>query len=210
MFLILCTLGTWQISRFHQKEKLLSDLDHSLNASAIPLTPQLHPAQFTKVVATGQFGDIPPLLLKSKPFEGKIGQYVISPFLTDQNQWVLVLRGWAEYDSSPPTQDKTTIYGQIRYAGSSQWFEPDNSPQGWVRIDPIRMGHALGMSFAPYYILEESPPAPIQALPQQPTISNNHLSYIITWFGLAFALLVMVFIYIRKDQANGRKNNYPR
>ncbi len=62
-------------------------------------------------------------------------------------------------------------------------------------LDPKAIGAALGVPDpAPFTLVALGPstaetyPAPAQHLPRPP---NNHLSYAITWYGLAVALVVI-------------------
>ena len=51
---------------------------------------------------------------------------------------------------------------------------------------------------APYTLVVVGPagaPDPVRSLPRPP---NNHLSYAITWYGLAVSLLVIFVLYARK------------
>ena len=64
------------------------------------------------------------------------------------------------------------------------------------------LGATLGLGkVAPFTLVEmgDAPPEhwpdPAQHLPRPP---NNHLSYAITWYGLAFALVVIFSIWARK------------
>jgi surfeit locus 1 family protein len=49
----------------------------------------------------------------------------------------------------------------------------------------VALGHESGSSY----------PVPAQSLPRPP---NNHLSYAVTWYGLAVALVVIFTVWIRK------------
>ncbi|MBN8904164.1 MAG: SURF1 family protein, partial [Rhodospirillales bacterium] len=69
-------------------------------------------------------------------------------------------------------------------------------------LDPAAIGRALGLpTVAPYTIvaLGDTPPQrwpdPAKHLPRPP---NNHLSYAITWYGLAAALVVIFILWARK------------
>jgi surfeit locus 1 family protein len=66
-------------------------------------------------------------------------------------------------------------------------------------LDPQTIGAALGLTHvAPFTLVEmgKAPdagyPDPARTLPRPP---NNHLTYAITWFGLAATLLVIFVIY---------------
>ena len=71
---------------------------------------------------------------------------------------------------------------------------PPSGRRGWMRW---RVGTRMP-STSTYSDRKCAPgvfPAPVQALPRP---SNNHLSYVITWYGLAASLFVIFIVYARK------------
>ena len=78
---------------------------------------------------------------------------------------------------------------------------------GSYTLDPYAIGAAMGLAdIRPFVLvaLAASPapglivdhwPDPARHLPRPP---NNHLSYVITWYGLAIALLAIFTIWARK------------
>ena len=69
-------------------------------------------------------------------------------------------------------------------------------------LDPAAIGAAVGEADpAPFTLVAMGPavpgvyPAPAQHLPRPP---NNHLSYVITWYGLAVSLAVIFGVWVRK------------
>lgn len=207
LFLLLCSLGIWQIFRLEQKQSLLAQVEEGIHSQPQQLSTLSHPEEFTMVTVSGHFLETPPFLIKSKPFEGKIGQYVLAPFETLTDGTILILQGWTEEnDEIQPTSQPMILEGQIRYPATKSWFHPDNVSDNWYRIDPKAMGEALNTHLKPYYILQSHPTYPILPLPRQPHTVNNHIAYIITWFSLAFALCVMVIIYLRKESQRGGSN----
>ena len=84
------------------------------------------------------------------------------------------------------------------------WFTGDRRPgraAASTTLDPAAIGAALGLaSVAPFTLVALGPaPTPPRArrsaLPRPP---NDHLSYALTWFGLAACLLVVFVVYVRK------------
>ena len=69
-------------------------------------------------------------------------------------------------------------------------------------LDPEAIGRSLGLQHvAPFILIALGPtppehyPDPAKHLPRPP---NNHLSYAITWYGLAVALVVIFALWARK------------
>ena len=85
-----------------------------------------------------------------------------------------------------------------------RWFSPtdDDAARLFYTLDPAAIGAAVGVPHPePYTLVAMGPavtgayPAPAQHLPRPP---NNHLSYVITWYGLAVALLIIFGVWVRK------------
>ena len=87
-----------------------------------------------------------------------------------------------------------TVTGYVRPRETQSWFSAadDEAARQFYTLDPQAIGAAVGVSApAPFTLVAMGPsspdayPAPAQHLPRPP---NNHLSYVITWYGLAASL----------------------
>ena len=87
---------------------------------------------------------------------------------------------------------------------SFRWFSPtDNlAERQFYTLNPAAIGAAVGIANPePLTLIELGPatpavyPVPAQQLPRPP---NNHLSYVITWYGLAVALIIIFIVWIGK------------
>jgi len=118
-----------------------------------------------------------------------------------------VKRGWVPQSrrgAIAEQQGPVTIQGYIRPPETPGMFSARDDPATRVfyTLDPVTIGAALGIKqVAPFVLIELGPPpperwpAPAQHLPQPP---NNHLSYAITWYGLAAALVVIFAVWARR------------
>jgi surfeit locus 1 family protein len=209
MLLVLIGLGTWQVRRLQWKEGILARIAAAEVASPVPLTPA--PAPYTKVSATGryrfdqaaQFG----AEVRDTRAGPTMGFYQIVPLERDGAPTILVDRGWIPQKRTTPLDDPpglVTVAGYIRPGEKQHWFSPadDDATRQFYTLNPRAIGAAIGVRDpAPFTLVAMGPataeayPAPAQHLPQPP---NNHLSYIITWYGLAVALAVIFGVWIRK------------
>jgi surfeit locus 1 family protein len=93
------------------------------------------------------------------------------------------------------------ITGVLRWPESRHWFTPADDPGHnlWFTRDPAAIAAAKGLdpkttAVARFYI-EQEVPTPPGGLPQPArlvvALSDNHLQYALTWFGLAIALAVV-------------------
>jgi surfeit locus 1 family protein len=120
-----------------------------------------------------------------------------------------------------------TVSGYIRPGDSEHWFSARDDPPArrFFTLDPKAIGAAVGQPDVQPFILvmlaaptasdaelgadsrtppgssprsgasEKQWPEPAQHLPRPP---NSHLSYAITWYGLAMALLAIFIVWARK------------
>jgi surfeit locus 1 family protein len=209
MLVVLLGLGTWQVYRLNWKEAILAQIATAEAAPPVPLTPD--PTPYTKVSATGHF-----LFDRAAQFGAEVrdtragptmGFYQIVPLARDGAPTVLVDRGWTPQNRKAPLDDPTgsvTVSGYVRPGEVPHWFSPsdDEATRQFFTLNPEAIGAAIGVRDpAPFTLVALGPstadsyPAPAQHLPRPP---NNHLSYVITWYGLALALVVIFGVWIRK------------
>jgi surfeit locus 1 family protein len=209
MLVVLVGLGTWQIYRLHWKEGILEQIAMAESGPALPLTQ--NPVPFAKVSVSGRF-----LFDHAARFGAEVrdtragptmGYQQIVPLQRDDGPPVLVDRGWVPLDRETPLDQPAgpvTVTGYIRPRETQHWFSPpdDAAAAQFYTLDPSAIGPALGIhNPAPFTLVALGKaasgvyPAPAQTLPRPP---NNHLSYVITWYGLAVSLLVIFGIWLRK------------
>jgi surfeit locus 1 family protein len=119
----------------------------------------------------------------------------------------LVDRGWIPQKRATALDDPSgvvSVTGYVRPGETQHWFSPadDEAARQFYTLDPAAIGAALSVRDpAPFTLVALGPataasyPTPAQHLPRPP---NNHLSYVITWYGLAVALVVIFGVWIRK------------
>lgn len=209
MLLVLIGLGTWQVYRLHWKQSVLAQIATAEAAPPVPLTAD--PAPYTKVSVSGRF-----LFDRAALFGAEVrdtrsgptmGAYQIVPLERDGAPPVLVDRGWVPQKRATPLNDPpgvVNVSGYIRPGETRSWFSAtdDLATRQFFTLDPRAIGVALGIaSPVPFTLVAmgpavaESYPSPAQHLPRPP---NNHLSYVITWYGLAVALVIVFGVWIRK------------
>jgi surfeit locus 1 family protein len=206
MLALLLGLGTWQVQRRTWKRGILDAIDHAEAAPAIPL-PEA-PAQFTKVRAEGTFLAAPPLIygaeVRAAQGGERMGGQLLVPMRLTDGRLVLVDRGWVPADAPPPSPSGTvTVDGYIRVPEHAGMLSAPDDVAGHriYTLDPAVAAASLGITgLAPYTLvalgpLTTVPPEPAQRLPRPP---NDHLSYALTWYGLAVVLVVIFALSARK------------
>jgi surfeit locus 1 family protein len=196
-FAILCSLGAWQVQRLHWKEGVLARIEALKTAPALPLiqvlTAEARPEDLAWTRVSVDCGDVagPPLPLVYGIRDGDVVWRAQAPcaVLAGPYNMILVDRGVVP-----------ALTGQVAPAPRS--FDAPRRVVGV--LTPIKqlggdraeiLKRFPGRKPAPLVLMAESEtpaPAGITPAPLPAEISNRHLEYALTWFGLAVTLL---FIY---------------
>lgn len=209
-FILLITLGIWQLHRLKWKEGILANLHRAEEHGPIPLPA--HPTPFEKVLVTGTwipgkaalYGDE----VHDSPRGPIPGGELIEPLVQNNGNILLVDLGWVP-QSKPlaiPQPGPQKIAGYLHAPIDPGWFAGADDPgQGlYYTLDPAKILTGMGLHApAPYLLIAMGPlpqpgtntPQPAQALPTPP---NNHYEYALTWFGFAAVLLFEFFFFARK------------
>ncbi len=206
-FVILCGLGTWQVQRLDWKEGLIAEIDAGRAAApeALPETLADAPGwRFRNVTATGRFLHHAESHRTGKAENGKIGYRIFTPLQRDNGETIMVERGWVpEGLKEPGTRPESLIEGEITVSGMlrlpdprNYFTPPDNVVENrWFAVDPRAMGAAAGVTVPGWYVVDEASSLDWpRAGPSELNLRNNHLGYAVTWYSLAFALLVIWLI----------------
>ncbi len=228
---ILIGLGFWQIERLHWKLNLIATITERMVAPAVPApdestwaTLDLKALEYHHLKLTGHYLNDRELHYFAQNDEGTSGFDIITPFVVDDSgkadaPIVLVDRGFVPKERKDAStrlrgqiESPTTVTGVARKPQARGIFSASDDAAGnmWFTRDPAAMGAALKLAHvAPFYIEADATPN-LGGFPvggrTQVTIRNEHLQYALTWFGLAFVLLVIYFSY---HQSNGRMGRRP-
>lgn len=211
MLCVLVGLGTWQVRRLAWKEGILRQIDQSERAPPMPLSAA--PEPFAKVRVAGRFRpDLAAFYgaeVRDTPGGPRLGSQLIMPLERPGAPPLLVDRGWVPNARSEPIETPAgvaEVTGFIRPAEKPGPFSARDDPitREFYTLNPGAIGTALGLAeVAPFTLVAlgtpsptpASYPIPAEALPRPP---NNHLSYAITWYGLAVTLVVIFAVWARK------------
>lgn len=224
---LLClALGFWQVQRLHWKEGLIAARAAALAAppSAVPHdAQQAKPLALHRVFVEGVFLNGKETLVNAIGPEGEAGFDVVTPLREDSGRFVLVNRGFVPENLKDPAKrregdpsGRVRVSGLLRLAPASRpgWFTPDNRPQqaDWYWIDRAAIAKADGLpALAPFYIDADATPNPggwPKGRAQLPPLPNNHLQYVITWFSLAVAAIV-IFILSESRRSDVADREHP-
>ncbi len=213
---ILVWLGTWQVSRLHEKTAQIAAIEAQIAAAAVALPEQTseQAKDYLKVRVEGSYISVSDVK-KLTSHDGGPGYEIITPFLTKDNTVVLVDRGSiAEGQTVTSPQGPQVLTGLLRLHNRGQgFFDPENDTDKglWFWWDIPAMQAAanapVDARMSPYIL--QLLPDPALATPPYPAVPkaelrNNHLGYAITWYGLAAALLAVTWAFLRKRKQNDR------
>jgi surfeit locus 1 family protein len=228
VFAALIALGTWQLQRKAWKEGLIAALDERSTAAPTPLPraetwSTLDPAhdEYRRVTFNATFGQNDDALvyasaLAFRPDVSGFGVWVFTPAKLADGGVIVVNRGFVPSDTnwkpnvapSPPPSGDIVITGAMRWPEQRSWFTPQDKATVFFVRDPATIAAAKGWGpVAPFYIEQESP-VPPGGWPRPgklvPSLSNNHLQYAVTWYGLAVVLLAVFAAFTSRSRRESR------
>ncbi len=209
---ILVSLGVWQLHRLAWKETLIAEIATRTKAPPQPL-PDL--ALWTHLAApdyayrhvefSGRYENDKEALVfyGTGPHDLGPGYLILTPFKLDSGGFVVVNRGFVPADLVKSAHAKGEIEGETRVTGlmrppqARNPFTPADEPQKdlFFTRDPAAIASHFGLApTAPFVVdadAKSSPGTwPIGGMTEI-DVPNNHLSYALTWFGLAGGLLAV-------------------
>jgi surfeit locus 1 family protein len=217
--LVLClALGSWQIQRLFWKQELIAQREAAVSAPPIAAPRSWEEAkdmEFRHVTDEGFFLHDKEIYLGATSEAGQQGYQVLTPLREPSGRIVFVNRGFIPAELKDPAKRAAgQIAGAVRVQGllrlppaeKPAWFLPDNRPDlnYWFWVDLPAMSAADKLDHvAPFYIDADASPNP-GGWPKggvtRLALPNDHLQYAITWFSLAVALMVIYFLYHRRDE----------
>ena len=216
MLFALLGLGTWQVHRHSWKSDLIEKLKSRSQATAVALPAADAPVdgiEFQRVQVSGSFLHERELFLLGRSRRGSPGLHVLTPLLrADGKGYALIDRGWIPFERRDPLSRvkglekvQVSFEGIVRIARGPNMFTPDNDPAGnnWYFIDPGAMALMAGIDALPaYYVLSGAKEIPnIYPIPRQwrLDIRNDHIEYAVTWYLMAFILVIIYLLYHRQE-----------
>lgn len=220
--IVLLALGWWQLERLEWKTALIQELELRSGGEPIPLPddPRIppHDLLFRNVTVTGHYVHEAEMRLLNRVRDGEPGINLITPLEREDGAGIIfVNRGWVPFEwrgtplrAAATEPRKVRVTGIVRTADLPGWLTPENRPErnDWYYVDLDAMANAVGMlANAEYYVFatdeEFVSGEPRTKRPPHPNewridLPNNHLSYAITWFSLAAALLAIYLLYHKR------------
>ena len=202
MFIVLVGLGVWQMQRLAWKTEAIAYREAMLAAPAVPFTNDAVKVEFRRVIVEGEFLHEKEMFLAANR-DGRYGLHLITPLRRPDGTYVLINRGWippgmrdAWLRADSRIEGPVTIEGVIRTNPGRSWLSPENdlAENYWFWRDFAGMAAFAGIE-APLLMVEAGPAENPGGLPIgrqfKVELRNDHLQYVIIWFSLAVALVVI-------------------
>ena len=219
-FLLLLSLGFWQVSRLSWKQDLQELRESRSELPAIDYTSGgiafVSGDAFTRVRVSGRYDFLSEQFLLRRHVDGRPGWHVITPFILSGGGAVLVNRGWVDFDhrardSRPESVEEGDVFieGLLRFPKlRGGWLLPEDSAaeRSWYREDLAAMARAIvatgfvdgdvdGDVETGWLIVADT--NTWGDFPQgrqwSSSLRNAHASYALTWFLLGLCLLGVFF-----------------
>lgn len=198
---VVLSLGTWQVFRLDLKNNLIFNLENNLKKNFVSFNIDID-QEYTKVLLKKKD-------LKSKIFlyhlnKGEMGFKVIVPYEVNSSLIVLVDKGWVRKDKinliKNTLLNDDVIEGYTKKITKNNLFTPNNNIKEdfLYSIDVDSLKKSLNKNIYPLLIIQTSKTnKDIIPNEYEVRITNNHLQYAITWYGLAIVTIIF-FLYYRK------------
>ena len=222
-------LGIWQLQRMAWKHDLIARVDARIHAAAVQAPSRTQWAavndaddSYRRVSVSGRF--LPDSETRTQAVtELGGGFWLLQPLQTDDGDYVLVNRGFVPIGgaASPAPAGRVVVEGLLRMGEPEGGFLRRNVPaeDRWYSRDVAAIAGARGLPVqrvAPFFIDADRDPA-VREWPRGGmtvvTFRDPHLSYALTWFGMALltlvggGLLVASERRLRHDRGPGRPSD---
>lgn len=215
---VLLGLGTWQMQRLAWKNDLIMQIEARAQAAPVSLDAAIAQwresgdVEYLRIRFDGRFLNNGEAHLFTT-HKGRTGWRVIAPFQSGDHI-VLVDRGFVPDQLKSPDKRAAgnakrdwSIVGLARASQAQGLFVPDNDPaaNSWFWRDLSAMGTVLlatgeAARLVPFFVEAEAGEVP-GGWPKggvtRLALTNKHLEYALTWYGLAVTLLFVFGFFIR-------------
>jgi surfeit locus 1 family protein len=209
MLVVLVGLGSWQVERLHWKQNLIATIADRMrqppvDVEAFSANPE--EADYRPASAQGEFDHDHIFYLAAISLTGEGGYHLLTPLRLANGRYLLVDRGWIPYDHKNHPEGFARPKGPVALTGILRLprhalMQPANRPASndWYWIDLTQMAVLADIpGFLPYILSVNAAPDSA-ALPiggqTRLELPNNHLQYVLTWYGLAMALTIIYMVY---------------
>lgn len=201
---ILVGLGVWQLQRLDWKTGILAQIDAKITAAPVALPETVSPDadKYLPVTVAGRLLGPEALVLTSVKDAGAGYRVIAAMEVTGSDRRIMVDLGFvsdAKREFLRPTTP-ITVTGNLHWPEEVDRFtpEPELLRHVWFAREVERMANVLGTKQVLVVARTLDPAIPeITPMPvDTASVANDHLTYAITWFSLAFVWLGMTALLV--------------
>ena len=211
MIYLFIRLSDWQFDRYNTRIQNNEITTTALSSEPINLTDLSQVSDlkdWQKVSIKGEFVNSDAKLLRRQYLESSLGFWVITPLKLDNDQVILVNRGWIPIAESSTSQQEipSSPQGDVTIIGYVQTLKDTRREPEDLPINQINYLNSTNFSSQPlstnYLQLASMTPIDNQvAIIPLPELSNGpHFSYAIQW--ILFALMLPIGWYVLLKNEN--------
>lgn len=213
--LVLLGLGTWQVDRRAWKLDVIERIDTRMAAAPVALPAAgvaVDDWEYRRVTVSGALLHERSFYIVANSGVGRPGWHVVTPLArADGAGHVLVNRGFVAQELKEPAtraagnpSGPVTVTGVVRKPWQQGWFVPDNDPvkNVWFYADAAAMWRHAGLTGPLLLVEADATPNPgdwPRGGQTRVSVPNNHLEYAVTWYSFALLLLIIYFVWHRKQ-----------
>ena len=189
--------------RLNWKLELINQIENSLKNEPVNLLDHI-PTNYLRIKATGTIDFDKQIYLYNLNEKGQPGFDIVSPIIIE-NKNFLLNRGWIPFNEKENNKinilASPNITGTLKKQLKANRFKPENNIQDnyWFTLNRKDIYQYMGKNFSPFVIYLDSNLDMPKVKTITAKISNNHKRYSITWFSLAFSILVFYLYFRRKN-----------
>ncbi len=202
-FIVLCSLGTWQVSRLEEKQKLIAQIELGFLQEPVALSSVTagEDLSYRRFFIQGKFIPRSDFFLINRKNEDEWGKELLG-ILQNGDQSILVNLDWLEKDEDVHVPGARQQYvGYLAPFPKKHMFRPEHKEGDntllWIDRDFIEKETGKKLFDWVFYVTENRDPDFKTYHSLNITIPNNHLQYAIFWYAMAGILLVMGFFVWR-------------
>lgn len=211
MIYLFIRLSDWQFDRYNTRIQNNEITTVALSSEPVNLTDLSQVSElkdWQKVSIKGEFINSDAKLLRRQYLESSLGFWVITPLKLDNDQVILVNRGWIPIAKSSTTQQEipSSPKGDVTIIGYVQTLKDNRSEPEDLPLNQINYLNSNNFSSQPLstnflQLASMSPMDNQVAIIPLPELSNGpHFSYAIQW--ILFALMLPIGWYVLLKNEN--------
>jgi surfeit locus 1 family protein len=217
LLVLLCSLGTWQLSRSEEKRLFLKQQELGAASTEI-ITLSNHidmnadELRYKKIQVTGHYDTAHQFLIDNQFSAGKVGYFVLTPFIMQGGTaGVLVNRGWVPLnldrtvlpdveikDVSPVVSGRINHFPSVGIKLAGAEIPTETWPSVLQMVDVNILAKKLTYALRPFQIeLDKDQQSGFKREWQTTSVMlpEQHVAYAIQWFALAITLTILFIGY---------------